>query len=124
MLNGIGPAPRIDIGKSSSAMDIHFHFSAPLWVYSAQSNWHFVTLPQHRAEEIKFFRQLSSYSKVKGFGSIKVSVVSAHNEWRTSIFPDKASQSYLLPIKAAIRKAENWSAGDMINLELRLLLES
>ncbi|HEY4473963.1 MAG TPA: DUF1905 domain-containing protein [Candidatus Paceibacterota bacterium] len=27
--------------------------------------------------------------------------------WNTSIFPDKKSGSYLLPLKAKIRKAEN-----------------
>ena len=96
-------------------METSFSFSAPLWLYSAQSSWHFVTLPAASADEIRFFTSLSGVKR-KGFGSVRVQAVSEHMRWKTSLFPDKASQSYLLPIKRAVREAENWQAGDVISL--------
>ncbi len=109
-------------------MDICFTFSSPIWLYSAESNWHFVTLPKEKAEEVKFFTSLTLHSKPRGFGprgfgSVPVQLTSAHMEWKTSLFPDKKSGSYLLPLKAAVRKAENWSVGDIATLELRVLTD-
>ena len=96
-------------------METRFSFSAPLWLYSAQSSWHFVTLPAASADEVRFFTSLRGVKR-KGFGSVRVQAVSEHMRWKTSLFPDKASQSYLLPIKRAVREAENWQAGDVISL--------
>ena len=41
--------------------------------------------------------------------------------FQTSVFPDKASASYLLPVKAAVRKAARVKAGDM--LKVRIVLQ-
>ena len=42
--------------------------------------------------------------------------------WKTSIFPDKKSGTYLLPLKADVRRREGIGAGDRItsSLEVRL----
>jgi hypothetical protein len=43
------------------------------------------------------------------------------SKWKTSIFPDSREGSYLLPVKADVRKREELLEGDMVPLKLRLL---
>ena len=41
--------------------------------------------------------------------------------WRTSLFPDRSGGSYLLPVKAAVRKAVGAGVGDRIIVRLTLI---
>ena len=86
--------------------DIDWQFTAKLWIYSGAGAWHFVTLPVDIAEQIKFYCE-----RRRGFGSVRVKAAIGTTEWQTSIFPDKASNSFVLPIKSAVRKQENLVAG-------------
>ncbi|MEK9860644.1 MAG: DUF1905 domain-containing protein [Alphaproteobacteria bacterium] len=43
--------------------------------------------------------------------------------WKTSIFPDSGSGSFVLPIKKEIRKAEGLAAGDRARVHLELAIE-
>ncbi len=74
---------------------MEFTFEAKLWKYERSAAWYFVTLPRDVADDIKEVYGASS----NGFGSIKVMVRIDQVSWETSIFPDKSSGSYLLPIK-------------------------
>lgn len=94
-------------------IDIEFHFAAELWVYCGPSAWHFLTLPTDIAEQIKFFRE-----KNHGFGTIRVKARINRTEWKTSLFPDKNSNSFLLPIKAGIREKEKLFARDFISVSI------
>ena len=51
---------------------------------------------------------------------IRVAVTIGQTRWRTSIFPDKASGGFLLPLKAAVRKAESLGVGDVARVTLEL----
>ena len=57
----------------------------------------------------------------KGFGSVKVKVKLGDSEWRTSLFPDKTRDSYLLPIKVSVRKAEGLLQGGHVAVALTLV---
>lgn len=57
-----------------------------------------------------------------GWGSLPVNVSLGKSRWKTSIFPDKKI-FYLLPIKSQIRKAEKINDGDLINLEIEIIIE-
>jgi hypothetical protein len=57
----------------------------------------------------------------RGFGSVRVEARIGDTRWRTSVFPSKAHAGYLLPVKLAVRKAEDLAAGDMAEVELVLL---
>jgi Domain of unknown function (DUF1905) len=92
---------------------MQFKFTALLWLYSGKGAWHFVTLPKHAADEIKFFNR-----SAKGFMPIAVTAHINDTIWKSSIFPDSKSGSYLLAIKAAVRKAENLKLGDTLTLTL------
>ncbi len=41
--------------------------------------------------------------------------------WRTSIFPDSGKRAYSLPIKKAVRAAEDLEVGGPVRVRLRVL---
>jgi hypothetical protein len=94
----------------------NFTFKAKLWLYSGKGAWHFVTLPQEAAAEIKFFSP-----NAKGFMPIPVKATIGATTWKTSVFPDSKSGSYLLAVKAEVRKKEKLSADDEV--EVRLMMD-
>lgn len=100
-------------------IDLSYKFDAEIWLWSAKDAWHFITLPQEQADEIKFFAKQRN-----GFGSIKVNVCVGGSRWKTSIFPDSTSGSFILPLKKDIRKAEQIGVGDRISVQIDLLLEA
>ncbi|MET3963628.1 hypothetical protein ABIE44_003562 [Marmoricola sp. OAE513] len=89
-------------------------FTAELFLWS-DGGWYFVRLPVEAAEEV---RDLVT-APPTGFGSVRVEVTIGTSRWRTSVFPDKASGSFLLPVKKPVRVAEGIDDGD----EVRVLLE-
>ncbi|HMY81011.1 MAG TPA: DUF1905 domain-containing protein [Candidatus Absconditabacterales bacterium] len=93
-------------------------FTAPLRIRNhgnSPASWHFVTLPQDIADQIK---KITSGKPRRGRGSVPVQVTIGYITWNTSIFPDSKSGSYLLPIKASIRKEFNLIAGDTLGITL------
>jgi hypothetical protein len=91
-----------------------YAFRAELWQYDGPGAWYFINLPPDVADDIraKFGPQAA------GFGSIKVEAVVGSTRWSTSLFPDKTRGTYLLPIKKAVRVAENLDAGDLATINL------
>lgn len=72
-------------------------------VYQGMSAWRFLAVSKKETDEIK-----KKYGKLaKGWGSLPVSVKIGRTKWETSIFPDKKSGTYLLPLKAKVRKEES-----------------
>lgn len=57
----------------------------------------------------------------RGWGSHRVTVTVGKTSWDTSIFPDKKSGSYVLPLKADVRKKENIKKGHTINFDLEMI---
>ena len=95
---------------------VQYAFSAPVWVYPGMAGWHFVTLPQDIADDIRFL----FHGTARGWGSYRVSATIGSAEWQTSIFPDKASSSFVLPLKAEVRRKEHLSEGDVVSIRLEL----
>jgi len=91
-----------------------FRFAAPLWEHTGEAAWHFVTLPPDIADAIADM----TASERRGFGSVRVTVTVGDTTWTTSVFPDSRAGTYLLPIKAAVRKAEALTAGDRLTADL------
>ena len=92
---------------------LSFQFSAPLWEYQGKGAWHFVTLPKGVADEVRFFGQAA-----KGFRMVAVRATIGASSWQTSLFPDSASQSYLLPVKAEVRKREALAKGQVVQVAI------
>ncbi|MEK7647499.1 MAG: DUF1905 domain-containing protein [Patescibacteria group bacterium] len=82
---------------------MHYTFRTQLWRYKGKAAWYFLSIPEHEAATIK-----QNHARIRrGWGSIPVVVTIGKTTWKTSIFPDSKSGTYLLPIKAAIRKKEH-----------------
>jgi hypothetical protein len=91
--------------------------TGPLWFWSGgQASWHFVTVPEDQAGELRAHSLLSR----GGFGSVRVEVAIGEVRWRTSVFPQK-SGGYILPVKAAVRRQAGIAAGDDVTVELEIL---
>jgi hypothetical protein len=71
--------------------------------YPGMGGWHFLAVPKATGKKIK---ELQRHRPRKGWGSIRVEVSVGSSVWKTSIFPDKKSGTYLLPLKAEVRKRE------------------
>ncbi|MBI1378630.1 MAG: DUF1905 domain-containing protein [Frankiales bacterium] len=76
--------------------------------------WYFVALPDEVADDVRSRRERV------GFGSVRVRVTLGATTWGTSVFPDSASGSYLLPVKAAVRRAEDLDDGSEVRVRLEL----
>ena len=81
--------------------------------------WHFISLPQAMAAEIQTLHAVHT-KRVRGWGSVRVEVCIGKTVWRTSIFPAKEINTYILPIKAAVRTSENISADDEVVVRFNL----
>lgn len=101
-------------------MTATYKFRGELWHLPEEAGWHFVTLPQDLAEQLRE----DSAAFRKGFGSVRVNASIGGHRWSTSVFPDAKTSSYLLPVKKAVRTAAGIRAGDEVDVELSLLLES
>lgn len=101
------------VNKKTTKLN-YFKIKAKVWVYKGPSAWHFVTIPKKESGIIKKY-----FSEVKrGWGSLPVKVKIGLVEWKTSIFPDKKLEAYLLPLKIEMRKKINIASGDIINFTL------
>ena len=99
-------------------IDLTYDFKAEIWLWPAKTAWHFITLPKEHADEIKFFAKNRN-----GFGSLRVTATIGQCEWKTSIFPDSQSGSFVLPLKKEIRIKENLIVGDKASVKLDLSLD-
>ena len=97
-------------------MDDTYTFSAELWEYSGAAAWVCVTLGVEDSEEIEAQTPLRT-----GFGSVRASVRIGETEWKTSVFPESSSASYVLPVKRAIRDKEGLDVGDVVEVHLQVL---
>jgi hypothetical protein len=108
------------IGKSAQKGVVPkavYRVRARVWLYQGIGGWHLVNLS---AKHSSMIRSLFS-AGTRPFGSIPVSVTIGKTAWRTSLFPDKKSNSYLFAIKADVRRKEHISANDTIVAEVQIL---
>ncbi len=94
---------------------MQFSFEAGLWRWRADSQWHFVSLPEAIADEISVIPL-----PPKGFGSVKVRVTVGPVTWLTSIFPSEST--YILPIKKQVRDDNALSAGSTADVVLEVIV--
>jgi hypothetical protein len=92
-------------------------FTAPLWLWNGKGAWHFITLP---ADEAGLLRMAVPKGRNRGWGSVRVRARIGETSFATSLFPDSKSGSYLLPVKADVRKAEGLRPGDAVVVTLSL----
>ena len=92
---------------------VTYQLRGRLWRYPGPAAWFFLTLPKRQGAEIR-----GIFEGLVGGASLPVVVRVGSTTWKTSIFSDKASRSYVLPVKADVRKAEGLRDGDMVAYDL------
>ncbi|MEK7554786.1 MAG: DUF1905 domain-containing protein [Patescibacteria group bacterium] len=104
-------------------MKNEYRMKAGVWLYPGMAHstslgqagaWYFITLPKKESAEIKErFKAMK-----RGWGSLPVTVTLGKTSWKTSIFPEKKSGSYLLPLKVEVRKKEGVKKGDTVSFSV------
>jgi len=95
-----------------------YKLRSEVWLYPGMSAWHFISVPKRASEEIK-----ATFGKnARGWGSLPVVATIGKTSWKTSIFPDKKSGTYLLPLKVSVRKAERILAKDKVTFHLEITI--
>jgi hypothetical protein len=89
---------------------------AKLWRWSGgKASWYFITLPASVSREI---RLVDAGPRRVGFGALRVEATIGESRWETSIFPSSERNAYLLPVKAAVRKAEKMVEGKAFQVQI------
>lgn len=91
-------------------------FEANLWRAPGKAAWCFVALPEDIATRVRNLTQ----GLRNPFGSLRVVARIGSTEWKTSLFADTKTNSYLLPVKADVRRQEGLSAGDKVRVEVAI----
>jgi hypothetical protein len=95
-----------------------YQFEAEIRLYEGQTKWHYVTLPVDIAQKIRKHRTDNGRS----IEEIRVEVNVEATTWRTTLFDNKASKSYLLPLKANASKKGAMQVGDKLAITLTVLV--
>jgi hypothetical protein len=91
-------------------MDLEF--AGEIWFWRGPAPWYFVTVPEEESVDLEALSPQLSY----GWGVIPVTARIGATVWTTSLFP-KADR-YLVPVKAAVRTAEQLELGDVVSVRL------
>ena len=111
-----GGAPQRSTTTRDAGPKAEYRVRAKVWLYPGKGGWHFANLSPRQSSAIRaqFGRD------ARGWGSLPVSVRIGETEWRTSLFPDGRSHTYLFALKAEVRRKEHITAGDTITAAVRI----
>jgi len=93
---------------------IKYEFSAKVWQHSLPNGWYFVSVPIKIAKEIRTHLKWQE----EGWGRLKAAAKIANSEWETAIWFDTKKNTYLLPLKAEIRKKEKLESDKTIKVSI------
>jgi len=99
---------------SEPTADMNFEFSSKIWYWKGPAPWYFVTVPMEQGHDLKAMSSFVTY----GWGMIPARVRIGKTEWETALFAKDGS--YVVPIRASIRKAEKLQEGDMVMVRLEV----
>ena len=88
------------------------HATGELWYWRGPAPYYFVTVPEGPSRHL----QEVSASVTYGWGMIPVLARVGSTEWTTALFPKDGL--YVVPVKAAVRRAEDLEEGDPVTIQL------
>ena len=91
-----------------------FRFDAEIIHWRGPSPYFFAPAPADQVEALRQAARLATY----GWGVVPVEAAIGGVTFRTSLFPKDGT--YLVPIKDAVRRKTNLTAGDTISVELTI----
>ncbi|XLS29621.1 DUF1905 domain-containing protein [Flavobacteriaceae bacterium M23B6Z8] len=95
---------------------IKYDFSGKIWKHNANGGWFFVSLPKDISKEIREHLKWQE----EGWGRMKASAHLDGIQWETAIWFDKRLDTYLLPIKADIRKKAVLNLDDKVSVSISI----
>lgn len=95
-------------------MDLEF--SGEIWFWRGSAPWYFVTVPEEESLDLEAMSSVLTY----GWGMIPVTVRIGATKWETSLFPKDGH--YIVPVKAAVRRAEKLELGETVAVRLTTAL--
>lgn len=93
-----------------------YTFKGQVWKYKGKSGWHFITLPKTLSRKIRKLHGLDE----EGWGRLKTLAKIGKTRWNTAIWYDSKFQSYLLPVKSLVRRAERIETDSKVTVVLVL----
>jgi hypothetical protein len=93
---------------------IKYTFIAHVWRYSGQAGWYFVSMPEDMSAEIRAHLKWQE----SGWGRLQVTASIGPHEWKTAIWFDTKKNTYLLPLKAEVRKKCRLKESDAVDVVL------
>ena len=93
---------------------VQYEFTTTIWQHTPPSGWYFVSLPILISKEIRehFKWQEEGWGRMKVLAKIEVL------KWNTSIWFDTKAKTYLLPVKAEIRRKLNLKVNKTIKVTI------
>ena len=85
-----------------------------IWFWRGPAPFHFVTVPEHQCPAIQDAARIVSY----GWGMVPVTASTGTTTWTTALTPKDGR--YLVPIKDAVRRAEELDVGDTMRIRLTI----
>ena len=94
--------------------DSELSFSGEIWYWRGPSPFHFVTVPEPQARELRDVSSEVTY----GWGMIPVDVRVGNTKFQTSLWPKDGG--YIVPIKDVVRRAEEVDDGDVVDVRMTI----
>lgn len=97
-------------------MNITYGFQAKLWQHSSEGGWYFVSVPEDLSLDIR--EHLQQFEE--GWGRLKAKAELRQYSWETAIWFDTKRNTYLLPIKADVRRKFNLKIDEELDLKIHV----
>ena len=97
-------------------MTINYQFQAKLWQHNAKGGWYFVSLPEDVSADIR--EHLKHFEE--GWGRLKTKAEIASHTWETAIWFDTKRNTYLLPLKADVRRQLKLKIDDILEIKIHV----
>ena len=91
---------------------LELEFSGEIWHWRGPAPFHFLTVPDDGCDRLHEVARAVTY----GWGMVPVQARIGATGWQTSLWPKDGR--YLLPVKDAVRRAEQLDLGDTVTARL------
>lgn len=90
-------------------------FSGEIVEWRGPAPYLFVAVPEEHVAELRYAAREASY----GWGCIPVAARVGETGFATSLFP--RGDTYFMPVKLAVQRAQNVSLGDVVDVTLEIV---
>src|SRR5574343_235137 len=119
MKNHLKIKSKNSFNKNSTKKSFKFKSKVIVWGVNPNDKgvWRFARVPEDVSAKIK---TLQTGKLRRGWGAVYAKAKIGKSEWVTSIFPDRRSNTYILPLKKQIRYQENLYDGIPISVVIEI----